>query len=119
MKKLAIILLLSTIGFAQNVFPDPTLPQDYVARRVSSYDRTGGNADARPLAPGETLTVFDEAGPGIVSHIWFTIAARDAHHLKSMVLRMYWDGEATPSAETPIGDFFGLAWASITCGNRR
>ena len=24
------------------------------------------------------------------------------------VLRMYWDGETTPSVETPIGDFFGL-----------
>jgi len=28
--------------------------------------------------------------------------------LKKLVLRMYWDGEATPSVEAPIGDFFGL-----------
>lgn len=87
-----------------------TLPQakDYVQHRTSSYDRTGGNADYRTIAAGETLTLLDEAGPAIISHIWITIASDDPHHLKALVLRMYWDGEATPSVETPIGDFFGL-----------
>src|SRR5581483_11190746 len=28
--------------------------------------------------------------------------------LKKLVLRIYWDGEQTPSVEAPIGDFFGL-----------
>jgi len=87
-----------------------TLPQakDYVQHRVSSYDRTGGNADFRPIAPGETLTLLDEAGPGLISHVWFTIASDDPNHLKALVLRMFWDGEPMPSVETPIGDFFGL-----------
>ena len=39
-------------------------PHDYVLKRVSSYDRSGGNADARRIAPGETLTLLDEPGPG-------------------------------------------------------
>ncbi len=87
-----------------------TLPQakDYVQHRSSSYDRTGANADFRGIAPGETLTLLDENGPGLISHVWVTIASDDPHHLKALVLRMYWDGEATPSVETPIGDFFGL-----------
>ncbi len=87
-----------------------TLPQakDYVQHRSSSYDRSGGNADARAIAPGETLTLLDDAGPGLVTHVWVTIASDDPHHLKALVLRMYWDGETTPSVETPIGDFFGL-----------
>ena len=86
------------------------LPQakDYVQKRVSSYDRSGGNADARQIAAGETLTLLDEAGPGVISHVWVTIASDDPNHLKALVLRMYWDGETTPSVETPIGDFFGL-----------
>ena len=29
-------------------------------------------------------------------------------HLKNLVLRAWWDGEAAPSVEVPIGDFFGL-----------
>jgi hypothetical protein len=87
-----------------------TLPQakDYVQKRDSSYDRTGGNADARTIAAGETLTLLDDAGPGMISHVWFTIASEDPNHLKALVLRMYWDGESTPSVDTPVGDFFGL-----------
>src|SRR5581483_4483819 len=82
--------------------------RNYRLRRSSSYDRTGGNADARQVAPGDTITVLDEDGPGQISHIWFTIADKEDKHLKKVVLRAYWDGEATPSIETPIGDFFGL-----------
>ena len=85
-----------------------TQAKDYVLRRASSYDRTGGNADYRTIAPGETLTLLDEAGPGVISHVWITIASPEVYHLKKLVLRMYWDGETSPSVETPVGDFFGL-----------
>jgi hypothetical protein len=85
-----------------------TQPQDYVLRRVSSYDRTGGNADYRHMAAGETLTLLDEAGSGEISHVWITIASDEEFHLKRLVLRMYWDGETSPSVEAPVGDFFGL-----------
>jgi hypothetical protein len=87
-----------------------SLPQakDYVQKRASSYDRSGGNADYREIAPGETLTLLDEPGPALISHLWITIDSEDLNHLKALVLRMYWDGEATPSVETPVGDFFGL-----------
>jgi hypothetical protein len=83
-------------------------PHDYILRRSSSYDRSGGNADARQVAAGATITVLDERGPGQVSHVWFTIADKEDKHLKKIVLRMYWDEEASPSVEAPIGDFFGL-----------
>jgi hypothetical protein len=82
--------------------------KDYVQHRVSSYDRSGGNGDARTIAAGETLTLLDEAGPGLITHVWVTIASDDPNHLKALVLRMYWDGDASPSVEAPIGDFFGL-----------
>jgi len=85
-----------------------TEPHDYVQKRASSYDRSGGNDDFRTVAPGETLTILDEAGPGIITHMWFTFSSDEMYHLKKLVLRIYWDGEATPSVEAPIGDFFGL-----------
>ena len=85
-----------------------TAPHDYVQKRISSYDRSGGNADSRQIAPGETLILLDEPGPGTITHIWITIADDEQFHLKKLVLRMYWDGEETPSVEAPIGDFFGL-----------
>ena len=77
-------------------------------RRSSSWDRTGGNADAVPVEPGQTATLLDTTGAGVVTHIWFTINSPDQMHLKNLVLRAWWDGESTPSVEVPIGDFFGL-----------
>ncbi len=76
--------------------------------KQSSFDRTGGNKDSFRLASGQTINVFQSAGPGIITHIWFTIAAQSIMHLKELVLRVYWDGSAAPSVETPVGDFFGL-----------
>jgi hypothetical protein len=94
-----------------------SLPQlhDYESQRASSYDRSGGNADYRSLKPGETLAIFDEDGPGEIRHIWTTLPPwSEAYHLKKVVLRMYWDGEAQPSVEAPIGDFFGLGLGTYT-----
>jgi Protein of unknown function (DUF2961) len=88
--------------------PSLTRQQTYTANRASSADPTGANADRRKVDPGETLTVLDADGPGLISHIWFTIASSEPYHLKRIVLRIYWDGEQTPSVEAPIGDFFGL-----------
>ena len=87
------------------------LPQakDYVQKRVSSYDTTGANADYhQQFNGGRDDTLLDVDGPGVITHIWFTIASGDPQHLKALVLRAYWDGESTPSVETPVGDFFGL-----------
>jgi hypothetical protein len=82
--------------------------RNYKARRSSSWDRSGGNADAVPVEPGQTATLLDISGAGVVTHIWFTISSQDRMHLKNLVLRAWWDGESTPSVEAPIGDFFGL-----------
>ena len=85
-----------------------TSPQDYVQNRSSSYDRTGGNEDYRAIPAGQTMTLLDVDGPGEITHVWITIASPERFHLKKIVLRMFWDGEATPSVEAPVGDFFGL-----------
>jgi len=97
----------SCTGAAETLF---TLaqPHDYVQKRDSSYDRSGGNDDARPIAPGATLDLLDVNGPGVITHVWITIASPEEFHLKKLVLRMNWDGESSPSVEAPIGDFFGL-----------
>ncbi len=80
----------------------------YKSLKQSSHDRTGGNADRWQVKPGATQELFNAAGPGVITHIWFTIAAPSRMHLKELVLRAYWDGNAKPSVEAPIGDFFGL-----------
>jgi hypothetical protein len=88
--------------------PEYALGQDYRSLKQSSYDTTGGNSDRWPIAPGETKELFNSPGPGVITHIWFTISAQSNNHLKEIVIRMYWDGNAKPSVEVPVGDFFGL-----------
>ena len=55
------------------------------------------------LEPGATTTLMDVAGPGVIQHIWITV---DPKAYRETVLRIYWDDEAAPSVETPLGDFF-------------
>ncbi|PYU02322.1 MAG: DUF2961 domain-containing protein [Acidobacteria bacterium] len=108
---LTVVLLLAAHTQAQEATQwqvSLTQPQDYVLKRVSSADPTGGNADFRPIEPGNTLTILDADGPAVLTHIWFTLYDPEPYHLKKLVLRMYWDSEATPSVEAPLGDFFGL-----------
>ncbi|MGI8744360.1 MAG: glycoside hydrolase family 172 protein [Bryobacteraceae bacterium] len=88
--------------------------QNYQSLKQSSYDRTGGNKDSWPIAGGGVREVFNASGPGVITHIWFTISARSSNHLKEIVLRGYWDGNDKPSIEAPIGDFFGLNLGQYT-----
>ncbi|MGI6494823.1 MAG: glycoside hydrolase family 172 protein [Kiritimatiellia bacterium] len=57
------------------------------------------------IDPGETFPVADIQGPGAIQHIWMT-----APHPRFSILRFYWDDEATPSIEAPVGAFFGNVW---------
>lgn len=88
------------------VSDDLALKKDYKAMRASSADPTGKNGDARPIAPGETITLADVKGGGCFTHLWMTIAAKSPDHLRELVLRMTWDDAPTPAVECPVGDFF-------------
>jgi hypothetical protein len=94
-------------GAGQDLLSKLAAPQDYVSKRVSSYDRSGGNKDSLTIAAGGTAVLAELKGPGAIHHIWVTIAA-EPFYAGKLVLRAYWDGEAAPSIEAPIGDFFGV-----------
>ncbi len=97
----------AAVSSGQDLLDKLGRPQDYVSKRVSSYDRTGGNKDSLTIEPGATAVLADLKGPGAVHHIWVTIAA-ESFYGRKIVLRMFWDGESVPSVEAPIGDFFGV-----------
>lgn len=85
--------------------------RDFHSLRSSSYDRTGGNKDCIEIAPGKRLVIAEFDGPGCIKHIWSTNSlAHDRDAMRSVILRMWWDGEKTPSVEVPIVDFFGGAF---------
>ncbi len=84
--------------------------KDFETMRASSSDTNwvSGNADYRRIEPGATLTLAELDGPGIITHIWFTISHRVPFYSRLLTLRIYWDGEEHPSVECPVGDFFGM-----------
>jgi hypothetical protein len=83
---------------------------DARSKRISSYDRKGGNGDNIQIPAGETVTIAEMSGAGIVKHIWITISSGDELIRRNLILRAYWDGQEHPSIESPIGDFFGQGW---------
>jgi hypothetical protein len=90
-----------------NLFqPDITRLTSGRTKRASSWDRTGGNADWVSIAPGENRVLAEIKGPGLITHFYFTMINPDILDFRESVLRMFWDGEETPSVEAPLGDFF-------------
>jgi hypothetical protein len=108
------VLFLSSTAWTQldNILSPLRLP--YVKNskmvQISSFDTTGGNNDFIAIKPGAAAVLADVEGPGIIVHMWVTIASPDKYFLRRIVLRMYWDGEQNPSVEVPIGDFFGTGF---------
>ena len=95
---LAVTLPLASLDAQQNpssAFPDMATLKDYRSMRESSSDPNwrNGNADARPIPAGGTLTLADVQGPGEIAHMWFTISDKEYGYSRLLVLRMYWDGE--------------------------
>jgi hypothetical protein len=57
-----------------------------------------------------TYTVAEIEGPGSIQHIWMTPTGV----WRNSILRFYWDDEASPSVEVPVGDFFGMGWGQYS-----
>jgi D-arabinan exo alpha-(1,3)/(1,5)-arabinofuranosidase (non-reducing end) len=54
------------------------------------------------IKAGTTFTLGEIKGPGSIQQIWMTPTGNWRHS----ILRFYWDDEADPSVECPVGDFF-------------
>lgn len=83
--------------------------KDYSAHRSSSNnpDWASNDDSKRPIA-GETVVLADLDGPGVVTHIWITVAANEYGWPRLLRFRVYYDGSATPSVDAPLGDFFAV-----------
>jgi hypothetical protein len=65
------------------------------------------------IGANKTFVLADINGSGGIQHIWMTPNGND----RLTILRIYWDGEETPSVECPLGDFYacGLGeYAQVT-----
>jgi hypothetical protein len=105
---------------AQSGFLDGlTTVQQARSRRIASNSPDpGSNADNRYVKPGETFTLAEINGSGVIRHIWLTFPESSPSWLSDkgcadpseIVVRMYWDGSKEPAVESPLGDFFGAGF---------
>ena len=51
---------------AQDILRDLGRQQDFRSKRVSSFDRSGGNNDRLSIAPGETAVLAEIEGPAAI-----------------------------------------------------
>jgi hypothetical protein len=95
-------------GKGAMAIPDPSnpdLPHSLAATGL------GQGWKVRPfLKPkaGQTVTLMDVKGPGVIQHIWMATEGTFAGHGRGCILRFYWDDEQTPSIEAPMTDFFAV-----------
>jgi hypothetical protein len=61
------------------------------------------------IEPGQTFELGDIEGSGAIRQIWMTPTG----NWRFSILRIYWDGEETPSVECPVGDFFAMGWGQF------
>ena len=72
------------------------------------------NRDNQNVPPRATKVLMEEAGPGVITHIWMTFLGPEPHpwakngsaNHQEMLLRIYYDGSDRPGVEAPVGDFF-------------
>jgi len=87
--------------------------RDTKTARISSYDSSGGNTDFIQIPPGETKTLAEITGTGIIRRFYVAPFAGDRMRYRKLILRMYWDGQKDPCVEVPIGDFFGSGLGTL------
>lgn len=90
--------------------PDPSEPKPAAGARAA--DDLGQGWKVRPFLrvnAGETATLMDVHGPGLIQHIWMAAETWN----RAQIIRFYWDGEATPSIEVPAPDFFAVGHEKI------
>lgn len=96
-------------------------PGDGTTYQVSSYGRRVkglpgivGEFQRKcvDLKAGETFTMADIEGPGLITRLWVTVPRRsNPGVLRNVVFRAFWDDEQEPSVLTPIGDLFGTSFS--------
>jgi hypothetical protein len=77
-------------------------------RSSSNNPDPDSNDDSKRPIPGETTVLADLRGPGVVTHIWVTVADSEYGWPRLLRLRVYYDGSPTPSVDAPLGDFFAV-----------
>lgn len=110
-RMVSLIAALVALQSPPTFFDDPLKSQPYKAMRSGSHNKDdNSNDDSWRLPAGETITLLDAEGPGMVTHFWITIANNEYSWPSLLRLRVFYDGATSPSVDVPLGDFFATGW---------
>ena len=101
--------------YHSDLFDLAKIQTDFTIKRISSYDRTGGNNERlENIQDSKVKEIFNVQGAGMINHIWITIAPPPEQlNRNDIILRKYRDGNPFPSVNSPIGPFFGQGGGTI------
>jgi hypothetical protein len=113
----------SAIGM--DTFPPTAQPDLGNARRMEAAWSTAGvdSKSALPatgiatgiisLNPGQTVTFWSGSDAGVIRELWIDPPGDTASEntLRNLRLLGLWDGDEDPAIDTPVGIFFGTAYA--------
>lgn len=77
----------------------------YLKTKTGTADTERHGATA--VEAGKAVTLRRIQDSGIVTALTIKIEPADRYTLRQTLLRIYWDGAASPAIEVPLGDFFG------------
>ncbi len=77
-----------------------------------------------PVARGKRVTIGEVKGQGYITQFWLTFPGWFWQHwnpkapinqsiLKTLILRIYWDGAEQAAVAAPVGDFFGAGLCEV------
>lgn len=79
------------------------------SKGAGGKENNGGKGHPNDSIPaGQSKSLLDIQGRGIINRIWITINDRSPEMLRSLKLEMFWDGAEKPAVSVPFGDFFGV-----------
>jgi len=93
-------------------FENPTGAPGEGGKAASKLGVGRKGAPAITLNAGQEVQLCNIKGPGTIRHIWMT-TSNNPMNLRSLVIRAWWEDQAHPSVECPIGDFMGFAHGKV------
>lgn len=95
-------------GMGARAIPKPNDPNLPFAKAAMNLGQGWKVSPFYKPKSGETLTIMDVEGPGVIQHIWIATEENWVGNGRACVLRFYWDHEDSPSIEVPLTDFFAV-----------
>jgi len=97
--------------------------RDETTRQLTTFN-LGRKDKTIPVPRGKRVTIGEVKGQGYIAQFWLTFPGWFWQHwnarapvsqsiLKTLLLRLYWDGAEQPAVAAPVGDFFGAGLCEV------